>query len=232
MMAKIIGHRGSPADEPENTLRSFRRALAVGVAAVELDVQLTKDGRLIVIHDETLDRTTNGRGPVRDFTLAELKKLDAGRGEPLPSLEEVFDLVQRQAHLMVELKQPEAAGALLDFFQARQAFDFATIISFWHPAVKALKEAEPRLDAGVLMVGCPADPVGLARAARAGTLALNFRYVNRELVDAAHQQGIKVMVWNIDDPETLQPYLAMNLDAICTNRPGEIIHLCKTLRQP
>jgi len=223
MMAKIIGHRGAPADEPENTLRSFRRALAVGVAAVELDVQLTKDGRLVVIHDETLDRTTNGRGPVQDFTLAELKRLDAGRGESVPSLEEVFDLVQGQAHLMVELKQPEAAGALLDFFQARRAFEFATVISFWHPAVKALKETEPRLNTGVLMVGCPADPVGLARAARADTLALNYRYVNRDLVDAAHQQDIKVMVWNIDDPETLQPYLAMNLDAICTNRPGEII---------
>jgi glycerophosphoryl diester phosphodiesterase len=196
----------------------------VGVAAVELDVQLTKDGRLAVIHDETLDRTTNGRGPVQDFTLAELKRLDAGRGEPVPSLEEVFDLVQGKAHLVVELKQPEAAGALLDFFQAHQAFDVAAIVSFWHPAVKALKKAEPRLDTGVLMVGCPADPVGLARAARADTLALNFRYVNRELVDAAHQQDIKVMVWNIDDPETLKPYLAMNLDAICTNRPQEIIN--------
>ena len=227
MMAKIMGHRGAPADEPENTLRSFSRALAVGVAAVELDVQLTKDGRLAVIHDETLDRTTNGRGPVQDFTLAELKRLDAGRGEPVPSLEEVFDLVQGKAHLVVELKQPEAAGALLDFFQERRAFEFATVISFWHPAVKALKEAEPRLNTGVLMVGCPADPVGLARAARADTLVLNYRYVNRELVDAAHQQDIKVIVWNIDDPEILKPYLAMNLDAICTNRPQEIINYLK-----
>jgi glycerophosphoryl diester phosphodiesterase len=224
MKAKIIGHRGSPADEPENTLRSFNRALAVGVAAVELDVQLTKDGRLAVIHDETLDRTTNGRGRVQDFTLAELKRLDAGRGEPVPSLEAVFDLVQGKAHLVVELKQPEAAGPLLDFFQQRRAFEVATVISFWHPAVKALKEAEPRFNTGVLMVGCPADPVGLARAASADTLALNYRYVNRELVDAAHQQDIRVMVWNIDDPETLKPYLAMNLDAICTNRPQEIIN--------
>ena len=226
-MPKIMGHRGAPADEPENTLRSFSRALAVGVAAVELDVQLTKDGRLAVIHDETLDRTTNGRGRVQDFTLAELKRLDAGGGEPVPSLEDVFDLVQGKAHLVVELKQPEAAGALLNFFQERRAFAAATIISFWHPAVKALKEAEPRLNTGVLMVGCPADPVGLARAARANTLVLNYRYVNRELVDAAHQQNIRVMVWNIDDPEILKPYLAMNLDAICTNRPAEIIDYLK-----
>ena len=98
------------------------------------------------------------------------------------------------------------------------------VISFWHPAVKALKEQEPRLATGVLMVGCPADPVGLARAARADTLVLNYRYVNRELVDAARRQDIKVIVWNIDDPEILQPYLAMNLYAICTNRPQEIIN--------
>jgi glycerophosphoryl diester phosphodiesterase len=223
MMTKIMGHRGAPADEPENTLRSFARALAVGVAAVELDVQLTKDGRLAVIHDETLDRTTSGRGPVKDFTLAELKQIDAGRGERIPALEEVFDLVQGQAHLMVELKQPEAAGALRRFFQERRAFEAATLISFWHPAVKALKEAEPRLKTGVLMVGCPADPVGLARAARADTLVLNYRYVNRELADAAHRQDIKVIVWNIDDPEILKPYLTMKLHAICTNRPREII---------
>ena len=226
-MAKIMGHRGAPADEPENTLRSFARALAVGVAAVELDVQLTRDGRLAVIHDETLDRTTNGKGRVKDFTLAELQRLDAGRGEPVPSLEEVFDLVQGQANLVVELKQPDAAGALLRFFQERRVFEVATVISFWHPSVKALKEQEPRLDAGVLMVGCPADPVGLARAALADTLVLNYRYVNRELADAAHRQDIRVIVWNIDDPEILKPYLAMNLDAICTNRPQEIINHLK-----
>jgi hypothetical protein len=133
-MTIIMGHRGAPVDEPENTLRSFSRALAVGVAAVELDVQLTKDGRLAVIHDETLDRTTSGRGLVKDFTLAELQRLDAGRGEPIPSLEEVFDLVQGQAHLVVELKQAEAAGALRVFFQNRRAFASATVISGTRPS--------------------------------------------------------------------------------------------------
>jgi glycerophosphoryl diester phosphodiesterase len=226
-MAKIMGHRGAPADEPENTLRSFRRALAVGVEAVELDVQLTQDGRLAVIHDETLDRTTNGRGPVKDFTLAELQKLDAGKGEPVPALEEVFDLVKGRAHLLVELKQPEAAPALLKFFRQHQAFDAAHAISFWHPAVKALKEAEPRLQTGVLLVGCPVDPVGLARAARADTLVLNYRYVTRELVDAARRQDIQVIIWNIDDPAILEPYLALDLYAIGTNRPREIINYVK-----
>jgi glycerophosphoryl diester phosphodiesterase len=215
--------------EPENTLRSFRRALAVGVAAVELDVQLTKDGRLAVIHDETLDRTTNGRGPVKNFSLAELQQLDAGQGEPIPSLEEVFDLVKGKAHLVVELKQPEAASALLRFFREHQAFEFATIISFWHPALKALKEQESRLTTGVLMVGCPADPVGLAQAARANALILQYAYVTPKLVAAAHSHGLLVYVWNIDDIETLQPYLVMNLDGIGSNRPDVLIEYLKMI---
>jgi glycerophosphoryl diester phosphodiesterase len=229
-MAKIMGHRGAPVDEPENTLRSFARALAVGVAAVEMDVQLTKDGRLAVIHDHTLDRTTNGKGRVLDFTLAEIQRLDAGRGEPVPSLEEVFDLVQGKAHLVVELKHPEAAGALLRFLQERQAFAAATVISFWHPAVQAIKAAEPRLTTGVLMVGCPADPVGLARAAAADALVLQYAYVTPELVAAAHNRGLLVYVWNIDDTDTLKPYLAMNLDGIGSNRPGVLIEYLKTLQ--
>jgi glycerophosphoryl diester phosphodiesterase len=226
-MAKIMGHRGAPADEPENTRRSFSRALAVGVAAVELDVQLTKDGRLAVIHDETLDRTTNGKGRVKDFTLAELKRLDAGRGETIPSLEEVFDLVQGKANLVVELKQPEAAQALLRFFQEHQAFKFATVISFWHPAVKALKEAEPRLRTGVLLVGCPADPAGLARAARADALILQYAYVTQQLVATAHSHNLFVYIWNIDDVNTLKPYLTMNLDGIGSNRPGVLLEYLK-----
>lgn len=230
-MIKIIGHRGAPAEEPENTLRSFRRALDLGVAAVELDVQLTRDGRLAVIHDETLERTTNGHGLVRDFTLTALQKLDAGRGEPIPALEEVLELVRGRAQLLVELKQPEAAPALLEFFRKYQAFEAARVISFWHPAVKALKEAEPRLHTGVLLVGCPADPAGLAHAARADSLVLNYRYVDRDLVEAAQRQEIGVGVWNIDDPELLEPYLALNLEAICTNRPREIMaHLRDIIR--
>ena len=226
-MVNIMGHRGAPAEAPENTLRSFRRALELGVAAVELDVQLTRDGRLAVIHDETLDRTTNGRGPVKDFTLAELKKLDAGQGESIPTLEEVLELVRGRAHLVVELKQPDAVPALLEFFRKHQIFDAAHVISFWHPALKAMKEAEPRLQTGVLLVGCPADPAGLARAARADALILQFAYVTRELVEAAHRDQLLVYVWNIDSVELLKPYLTLNLDGIGSNRPDVLIKYLK-----
>ncbi len=222
-MLHIVGHRGASAYEPENTLRSFRRALDLGVTALELDVQLTRDGRLAVIHDQTVDRTTDGHGRVKDFTLAELRKLDAGRGERIPALEEVVDLVKGRAGLLVELKQADAALPALRLFREHRLFDLAYLISFWHPAIKALKEEEPRLRTGALLVGCPADPAGLARAARAETLVLQYAYVNAELVAAAHAQDIQVFVWNIDTVETLKPYLSMNLDGIGSNRPDVLI---------
>jgi len=223
----IMGHRGAPAYEPENTLRSLRRALELGADAVEIDLQLSKDGHLVVIHDDTVDRTTDGTGRVRDLTWAELRRLDAGKGERLPSLGEVVELVRGRAHLVVEIKDPDAAPPLLQFFRERRLFDAAHVISFWHPVVKALKEQEPRLRTGVLLVGCPADPAGLARAARAEALVLHYAYVTRELVAQAHDHGLLVYVWNIDDPDTLKPYLDMNLDGIGSNRPDVLVQYIK-----
>lgn len=226
----IMGHRGAAAYEPENTRRGIRTALAMGVTAVEVDVQLTKDGELAVIHDSTVDRTTNGTGAVRDFTLAELQRLDAGKGEAIPSLAEVAEEVAGKAHLIIEVKHPEAASALLQFFQARDIFDRTHVISFWHPVVKALKEKEPRLHTGVLLVGCPADPVGLARAARAEALVLHYAYVTPELANAARAAGLQVYIWNIDDVETLKPYLAMDLDGIGSNRPDVLVNYLRSSR--
>ncbi len=226
----IMGHRGAAAYEPENTLRSIRTALAMGVAAVEIDVQLTKEGELAVIHDGTVDRTTNGKGAVRDFTLAELKRLDAGRGEAIPSLAEVVAAVAGKAHLVIEVKHPETAPALLQFFRARDIFEETHVISFWHPVLKAMKEQEPRLRTGVLLVGCPADPVGLARAAKAEALVLHYGYVTPDLVAAAHAAHLLVFVWNIDDVETVKPYLAMNLDGIGSNRPDVLVEYVRNLR--
>ncbi len=225
-----MGHRGAAAYEPENTIRSIRTALAMGVTAVEVDIQLTRDNELAVIHDGTVDRTTNGKGAVRDFTLAELQRLDAGKGEAIPSLAEVVEEVADRAHLIIEVKEPEAAPALLQFFQTRDIFGRTHVISFWHPVVKALKEKEPRLHTGILLVGCPADPVGLARAARAEALVLQYAYVTPDLVDAAHAAGVQVYIWNIDDVRTLKPYLAMNLDGIGSNRPDVLVEYLRNLR--
>ena len=122
-MVKIMGHRGAKAYEPENTLRSIRRALELGVHAVEIDIHLSRDGRLVVIHDATVDRTTNGKGRVADLTWEELRRLDAGLGEAVPSLEEVTALVHGRAHLFIELKDRQAVEPLAAFFKTHNLFD-------------------------------------------------------------------------------------------------------------
>ncbi|RLG49442.1 MAG: glycerophosphodiester phosphodiesterase, partial [Thermoproteota archaeon] len=118
-MFLAVAHRGASAYEPENTLRAVRRALELGANAVEVDVRVTKDRRLAVIHDETLDRTTSGSGRVRDYTLAELKRLDAGMGERIPSLEEVLKEASG-ALLVVELKDPDAVSELASALSGRR----------------------------------------------------------------------------------------------------------------
>ncbi len=229
-MSKIMGHRGAKAYEPENTLRSIRRALKLGVQAVEIDVHVSRDGHLVVIHDATVDRTTNGTGRVADLTWEALRRLDAGLGERLPSLEEVVALVRGRAHLFVEMKDPGAVGLLADFFAARHLFAEAHVISFWHPAVKALRRQEPRCRTGVLFVGCPVEPVALALAADAEALVLNYQYVTAELIEAARQANLMVAVWNIDTVAELRPILPLQPDYIGSNAPDILINYLQSLK--
>jgi glycerophosphoryl diester phosphodiesterase len=228
-MPKIMGHRGARAYEPENTLRSIRRALDLGVQAVEIDVHVSRDGQLVVIHDATLDRTTSGKGRVADFTWPELRRLDAGRGERLPSLEEVVKLVRGRAHLFVEMKDPKAVEPLAAFFRALNLFAEAHVISFWHPALKTLRDLEPLIHTGVLFVCCPVDPPALAQAAAAEALVINYQYVTSGLVQAARHADLTVAAWNIDTIEDLKPLLPLHLDYICSNAPDILINYLQSL---
>jgi glycerophosphoryl diester phosphodiesterase len=230
-MIRIMGHRGAKAYEPENTLRSIRRALDLGVHAVEIDVHLCRDGRLVVIHDATVDRTTNGKGRVADLTWEELRRLDAGLGEVVPSLEEVIALVQGRVHLFIELKDRQAVEPLAAFFSLHKLFDDAHAISFWHPSLKELRRLEPRIRTGVLFVGCPADPPALAAAAEAEALVLNYQYVTPELVQAARQNGLIVAVWNIDAVADLLPVLPLEPDFIGSNAPDILLDYLRSIHK-
>jgi glycerophosphoryl diester phosphodiesterase len=230
-MIRIMGHRGAKDYEPENTLRSIRRALDLGVHAVEIDLHLSRDGRLVVIHDATVDRTTNGKGRVADLTWKELHRLDAGLGEVIPSLEEVTALVQGRAHLFIELKDRQAVKPLAAFFKLHKLFEEAHVISFWHPSLKELRGLEPNIRTGVLFVGCPADPPALASAADAEALVLNYQYVTLELMQAARQRGLTVAVWNIDNVTDLLPVLPLEPDYIGSNAPDILLDYLQSINK-
>ena len=224
MPPKIMGHRGAKALEPENTLRSIRRALDLGVQAVEIDVHLSRDGHLMVMHDATVERTTGGTGRVDQMSREELRRLDAGLGEKIPTLDEVVGLVGARAQLFIEMKDPGAVETLAAFMANGELFDRAWVISFWHPALQELHVLEPRIRTGVLFVGCPVDPPALAQAAQAQALVLNYQYVTPALVQSARRAGLSVAVWNIDTVADLEPVLPLELDYIGSNRPDILLN--------
>ncbi|MDD5153865.1 MAG: glycerophosphodiester phosphodiesterase family protein [Thermodesulfobacteriota bacterium] len=224
----IMGHRGAKALEPENTLLSIRRAMEIGVDAVEIDVHLTKDKEVVVIHDSTVDRTTNGKGPVGSYTLEEIKKLDAGKGEKIPTLKEVIEFVKDKVRLIIELKEEGTEDKVVELIKGYNMFDSAYIISFWHMLVKKIKEMDSRIKTGVLLVGCPVDTC-IARSASADALVMNYAFVSKGLVDKAHQEGLKVFIWNIDDRDMLKPYVDMGVDGIGSNDPRILVEYFVTI---
>lgn len=226
--ALVGGHRGNPAEHPENTLASFASALELGCDLVECDVHLSADGDLIVIHDHTVDRTTDGTGMVRDLTTRELRALDAGGGEKLPLLTEVVDLVRGRAGLVVELKQsplpyPGLEEVVVKAIQDLGMVDECAVISFWHPSAKRVKELEPRLQAGILEVGRPVDPVALMRQSGAEVYSPHWSGADPELVAMVHEAGGYVGVWTVDDDIGFAWTSIVQPDSIFTNRPRELM---------
>lgn len=218
----IMGHRGAAALEPENTLRSISRAIEIGVDAVEIDVHMSKDEEIVVIHDSTVDRTTNGTGPVGSYTLEELKKLDAGKGEAIPTLEEVIDLIDDRIKLVIELKEEGTEQGVVELIKRYNLEETVYVISFWHRLVKTIKEMESLIKTGVLLVGCPVD-TSIATDASADALVMRYSFVDRAFVEIAHGKGLKVFIWNIDDQRLLPPFADMGVDGIGTNDPRVLV---------
>lgn len=218
----IMGHRGAAALEPENTLLSIGRAMEIGVDAVEIDVRLSKDKSVVVIHDATLDRTTNGTGPVGSYELNEIKGFDAGKGETVPTLQEVFDLIGNKVMLVVELKEEGTENFVVELIEKNNLEENVYVISFWHELVRAAKSLNSRIKTGILLVGCPVDPC-VATHASADALVMRYNFVNRHFVEIAHEKGLKVFVWNIDEEYLLPAYADMGVDGIGTNDPRVLV---------
>jgi glycerophosphoryl diester phosphodiesterase len=218
-----IGHRGAAGHEPENTLRSVRRAIELGAAGIEIDVQFV-DGELIVFHDRHLERTTNGHGQLARQTFAGLRTLDAGRGETIPTLREVIETIDRRAFLNIELKgrstaQPVAA-VLREYFAAGWSREDFIVSSFHHRELRAVNDGAMRI--GLLL----ARPTRLyhvsARRVRAWSVHPAVRYTTREFVEDAHRRGWKVFPYTANTPEEIARIRATGADGVFTDFPERI----------
>ena len=203
--------------EPENTLRSFVRAERAGMDAIELDLHLSKDGALVVMHDADVDRTTDGKGPIADKTLAELRELDAGQGERVPVFEEVLDAVH--APLQAEIKDVAAARALAEVMRKRDLVHRVTVSSFHDDAVAEIASLVPGVRTVLIASRWGADIVDRAKAVGAGTLALNIRRLTLETVEHAHGEALQVIGWVVNTQDQLRLVRALELDGATTDYP-------------
>lgn len=222
---KIIGHRGAAAHAPENTLASFAFALAHGADAVECDIHALGD-RLIVLHDNTLDRTTNGTGPPGAWEFDALRKLDAGGGQPIPTLDEVLDLCAGRATVHIELKganTAEPTARLLAERKATGVVDDVVVSSFDHAQLTVLRSTHPEIRVAALF-GEPL-PSDASPAQALGAFAIHpvWKGMTEAFVEDAHRRGLVVNVWTVNDPEIARRLRGWGVDGLITDDPAGMV---------
>ncbi|KQW14727.1 MULTISPECIES: glycerophosphodiester phosphodiesterase family protein [Streptomyces] len=212
-----IGHRGVMGTEPENTLRSFVAAQQAGLDLIELDLHLSKDGALVVMHDTDVDRTTDGTGPIAEKTLTELRALDAGRGERVPVFEEVLDAVR--SPLQAEIKDIAAARALAEVMLRRNLVSRVEVSSFHDEAIAEIGRLVPGVRTALIGSRFGPDIVERAVEAGAGTVCLNIRRITLEVVEAARKADLKIIGWVVNTQDHLRLVRALELDGATTDYP-------------
>ncbi|MFA7141906.1 MAG: glycerophosphodiester phosphodiesterase family protein [Candidatus Paceibacterota bacterium] len=222
----IIGHRGAKGLQPENTLLSFKEALKY-VQAVELDVYVCKTGELVVIHDETVNRTTNKKGYVENLTLKELKTLDAGRGEKIPTLNEVLDLINNSAIVNIELKGKgttfPVSKMIKTYIGKGWKKENFLVSSFDFQELKNFFKLCPQIKLGVLIekIEKEVDYISLAKEVNAFSINPPFAGITKEFVDQMHKVNLKVFVWTVNTKESAQKLKKLGADGFVTDYPNK-----------
>ncbi|UFJ43117.1 glycerophosphodiester phosphodiesterase [Brevibacillus humidisoli] len=228
----IFAHRGASARHPENTLEAFRAAIRLGADGIELDVQLTSDGEVVVIHDPWLDRTTDGTGLVQNRTFAELRRLSAGSWfdprfskSKIPSLREVLALVMpTRMQVILELKnffvpQPELEKRVVELLRIYEMEQRAIISSFNFNSLLHIKELAPAVRTGLLYIGHLHEPWDIARQYQTEQLHVPKEEITPSLIRQAHRHRLEVIGWTINSSQTILRMRKLGIDGIITNYP-------------
>lgn len=217
-----IGHRGAAGHAPENTGAAIRAGTALGVDFVEVDLQRTRDGRLVAMHDERVDRTTDGSGLVAEMTWEELQRLDAGNGERIPSLEAVLAAASGHAGVMLEVKTP---GIGADLYRAVQASAFAGPVvyaSFLHAEILAIRAIDPRARTLALIESVPPSGTAFARDAMATLVGLDADSATAEFLATLHDDGLEVWLYTVNESRLIRRGLDLGADGIISDYPERI----------
>ncbi len=223
--AKVVGHRGASGLLPENTLAAFSRAIDLGVDAVECDVRLTADGRLIVMHDETVDRTTDGAGAVAEMDLAATRKLDAGGGQPPPTFDELLDVVAGRCELYCELKGEGTPAPAVEAVTARGMAADTMFVSFSFDRLAEARRLLPGARIGPIVSRPTDERLDRLLAMRPEMASVDFKNVSLALAEKVHDAGAALGVWTPNHPPQMRAMLALGADIITTDRPDLLLEL-------
>ena len=203
-----IGHRGSMGYEPENTLLSFKKAIKQKVDMIELDIHTCKSGELVVIHDPKVNRTTNGKGFVSKKTIDELKKFDAGKGETIPLLSEVLDLVNKKIKVNIELKSDKTIIPLnkliLQYINEGWNYNHFLISSFDFKALLKLNRLNPKIRIGIIPSKSSDTLSKFTSKIAAYSIHINKDYVSKKIVREIHSSGLKIFVWTVNSVKEIK----------------------------
>jgi glycerophosphoryl diester phosphodiesterase len=242
----ITGHRGAGNLAPENTLSAIKEGLKYNVDRIEVDVHQTKDGKVVIMHDKTIDRTTNGKGRIKDFTYEELLKFDAGswfsdkfKGEKIPLLEEAMNLIDGKAKFVIELKDgdeyyPDIVEHVIDLIKNHNATDWCIIHSFKTGILEQAYQLDPEIELHKLFIGkLSLLPVyvgagfvpeyySFEKHPYITEYSINYLFANKRIINAIHKRGKKVNVWTIDDFDKFQKLKNLGVNGFITNSPDII----------
>lgn len=221
-----IGHRGARGHAAENTLESFQKAILMHVGGIELDVHLSADGEIIVIHDETLDRTTDGTGKISAMTLLQLRKITIDGRHIIPTLSEVVDMIPENLVINIELKAAECAKpvvALIGGYIARgRKYSQFLVSSFDWTALQHVRELDRNIPLGVLTATDLHLAIGFAEFIQAESIHPHFHLLDAQNTAAMRQQGFKVLTWTVNEPEDIALIKSFKPDGIITDFPDSI----------
>jgi glycerophosphoryl diester phosphodiesterase len=241
-METIFAHRGLSSEAPENTLPAFQLAIEEGCGALELDVQLTRDGHLVVFHDDQLSRTTDGEGFIKDKTLQELKELDAGSwfssnfaGTRIPTLEEVFKLCSKEILINVEIKNVPffykgIETEVIDTIKRFGYLENTIVSSFDHQALAITQQKEPKVKIGILLGDRLMDPWKYIQGSGLHAFSIHplFTFVDSWFIQRSHHIGLKVYPYTVDDPIVFEDLKSIGTDGVFTNTPTHFLSFDKT----
>jgi len=217
-----IGHRGAAGHAPENTLAAVRQGIELGVDFVEIDVRRTTDGVLVALHDATVNRTTNGRGRVEALSLGEVRKLDAGNGERIPTVEEVLQMAGGRTGLMLELKVDGLAHLTVQTVQKVQLDTPVIYASFLHKELTHVRAVETEAALMVLFDRLPRTPVPYAMQYQPVYVGLRHDRATRPLVEAFHRENVKVWVYTANSLTDIARAISIGVDGVISNFPERI----------